>query len=140
MSNLGNEVVSGDNGQVWINGEEWAGVSSFEVKTTLNFSEVRQCNDPNAYQVYNGRTCEGTLTVHKTSSRGAKIMAEAARTGIMPNIKIVSKIQNKQTGKAERAIVHNVVFTEFTHRFEQGTSLTEELPFKCSHITYEELM
>jgi len=139
--NRGNEVISGSDGVVWVNGEEWAEVKAFEAKVAGEFEDVNFCNDYATYKRFMGRTGEGTLTLIKTQSRGAKVMAEAFRTGVMPDIKIITKLSNKQTGKAERAVIKDVVFSEFNlSKFENRSIMEEELPFTFSDYEYIEMI
>ncbi|KQX69229.1 phage tail tube protein [Paenibacillus sp. Root444D2] len=141
MANRGNEVISGTNGVIWVNGQQWADVTAFEAKLTAKFEDVEFCDDYATYKVYQGRTGEGTVTLNKTQSRGAKIMADAFKTGVMPDIKIITKIENKQNGKAERAVVKDVVFSEFhLAKFENRANLTEELPFSFSDYDFIEMI
>lgn len=133
MSNRGNEVLTGTDGTIWVNGEEWAEVSSIEAKVTGEFEDVTFCGDYGTYKKFMGRTCEGTITLKKVKSRGLTIMGKAFKTGVMPDIKIISKLTNKQTGKSERTAIKDVVFTEFSlAQFENRSIVEEELPFSFS--------
>ncbi|MCG7410576.1 phage tail tube protein [Paenibacillus sp. ACRRX] len=141
MANRGNEVLSGTDGTVWVNGEEWAEVKALEAKVTGEFEDINFCGDYNTYKRFMGRTGEGTITLLKTSSRGAKIMAQAFKTGVMPEIKIVTKLTNKQTGKSERAVIKDIVFSEFNlAKFENRSIVEEELPFTFSDYDYIEMI
>nr|WP_240967966.1 phage tail tube protein [Paenibacillus aquistagni] len=125
--------MSGTDGTAWINGEEWAELKAIEAKVTGEFEDVTFCGDYGTYKRFMGRTCEGTLTLNKVMSRGMKLMAEAFKTGVMPDIKIITKLVNKQTGKAERVALKDVVFSEFAiAKFENRSLLEEELPFTFS--------
>lgn len=131
--NRGNEVLSGTDGTIWVNGEEWAEVTALEAKVTGEFEDVTFCNDYGTYKKFMGRTGEGTITTQKIKTRGAAIMAEAFKTGVMPEIKIVTKLSNKLTNKAERAVIKDVVFSEFNlAQFENRSIVNEELPFTFS--------
>lgn len=131
--NRGNEVLTGTDGVVWVNGEEWGEVKGIEAKVTGEFEDVTFCGDYGTYKKYMGYTGEGTLTLVKTKSRGLKIMGDAFKTGVMPDIKIISKLTNKQSGKSERAALKNVVFSEFAlAKFENRSIVEEELPFSFS--------
>ena len=133
MANRGNEVLSGTDGAAWVNGEEWAELSALEAKITAEFEDVNFCGDYGTYKRYMGFTGEGTMTLKKTKSRGLKLLADAFKTGIMPDIKIVTKLTNKQTGKAERAVIKDVVFSEtMLAKFENRSLVDEELPFTFS--------
>lgn len=139
--NRGNEVISGTDGVLWVNGEEWTESTSFQAKVTAQFEDVQFANDYATYKKFVGRTGEGTLTLNKVKSRGANLMAAAFKTGIMPDIKMISKIMNKQTGRAERAVVKDVIFSEFDlGKFENRSITQEELPFSFSDYEYIETL
>ena len=60
-----NQIIRGTFGRVWIDGELFANVKSFEAKLTLNYEEVDLSNDLGKHQRYMGFTGEGTMTLHK---------------------------------------------------------------------------
>jgi hypothetical protein len=128
----GNNVVSGNDTLVWINDSIWEDIKSVEYKMTGDFEDVTFLGDPRTYKKYMGFAGEGTLNLNKMHSRGATILAEAFKTGQMPDIKIVIKIANRSTGKAERVVLSGVIFTEFGSNTEAKSIATEELPFTFS--------
>ena len=129
MKNKGNQVVSGNDSTVWVNNELWDDVKSVEYKVTGDFEDITFLGDARTHKKFIGYTGEGTLTMNKVHSRGASILAEAFKTGIMPDVKIVLKIENKSTGKSERAVLNDVVFSEFGSNTEAKAIGEEELPF-----------
>jgi hypothetical protein len=129
--NKGNRVLSGTEGEVWINGEQLGDLKSIELKVTGKFEEVGFCGDYATYQKYMGWYGDGNIKLQKTYSRGIKLLAEAFKTGIMPDIKIITKLTDKSTGKAERVSVEDVTITEFMlANFENKSLIEEELPLK----------
>ncbi|MEL3956923.1 phage tail tube protein [Caldifermentibacillus hisashii] len=125
-----NKQINGTFGSVWVNGEKWLDVDSFEAKVTLNFEDVNMAEDLATHKKYTGWSGEGTMTVKKVYSRGATLMATAAKTGIMPDINLVGKLADPDAFGAERVAINEVTFNEFTLlAFEQKTLMTEELPF-----------
>lgn len=141
MSNRGNEVISGTEGSIWVNGVEWAELTAFEAKVTGQFEDVQFCNDYKTYKRFVGQSGEGTITLNKVFSRGAQLMAGAFKNGRMPQVKIITKIFNPQTGKAERAEVKDVVFSEFhLARIENRGVTQEELPFTFSDYDFIEML
>lgn len=123
--------LTGTNGSVYINNELIGDLKSIELKVTGNFEDVNVCGDPSTHSIYTGYTGEGSIVFYKTSSRGITLLAEAYKTGIMPEVKIITKLEDKNTGKSERASVEEVVFTEFAlAKFESKALVEEELPIK----------
>lgn len=129
MSDKGNRVLSGNEGEVYVNNELWADIESIELKVTGKFEDVNFLGDNRTYKKYTGWDGSGSVKCKKTHSRGIKIMGEAFKTGIMPDIKIVTKLKDSSTNKAERSSVTGVVFTEFfLAKMEAKALLEEELP------------
>jgi hypothetical protein len=131
MANKGNRVLSGNEGEVWLNGDLLGDLKSIELKVTGNFEDVNFCGDNATYQRYMGWTGEGSIKLQKSTSRGAKLLANAFKTGIMPDIKIITKLRDLNTGNAERVSVEDVTITEFMlTNFESKSLIEEELPLK----------
>lgn len=142
MSNpyMGNQVVSGNDATVWVNNEVWPDLKSMEYKITGEFEDINFLGDPRTHKKYMGFNVEGTLTFNKIRSRGASIMGKAFKTGVMPEIKIVTKIFNRATNKSERVALLGVVFSEFGASTEAKAISEEELPFSCSDFEILETM
>jgi len=125
-----NRQINGTFGSVWVNSEKWLDIESFEGKVTINFEDVNMAGDLATHKKMTGWAGEGTMTVKKVYSRGASLMANAAKTGQVPDITIVGKLADPDAFGAERVAFKEVTFNEFTLlAFEQKTPMTEELPF-----------
>lgn len=125
-----NKQINGTFGSVWVNNEKWLDVESFEAKVSLNFEDVNMAEDTATHKKYTGWSGEGTITVKKVYSRGASLMADAAKKGIIPDINIVGKLEDPDAYGAERIAFNEVTFSEFTLlSFEQKKVMTEELKF-----------
>ena len=128
-----NRILSGSNGNVWVNGKLMAQVKSIEAKITGNFEDVNLVGDYATYNAYTGWAGEGTLTMQKIDSTVLNLVANAFKTGAMPDIKITTKLEDKNTGKSERVAISNIVITEFyLAKFENKALIEEEIPFKFS--------
>jgi len=135
MNEIMNKVLSGNNGVAWLEGKQIFSLEKIEAKITGEFSEVNQCGDMGTGYAYNGWKGEGTLSVNKTESLGISKMAASFKTGIIPILKIITKLENKSTGKSERAAVY-IFFKEFNLiSFEAKANSKEELPFTV--VDYE---
>ena|SRR5690625_2015933 len=125
-----NRQINGTFGAVWVNGEKWMDVESFEARVTVNFEDVNMAEDLATHKKMTGWAGEGTLTVKKVYSRGATLLGDAVKNGVVPDINIVGKLADPDAYGAERVAINEVTFNEFTlMQFEQKTVLTEELPF-----------
>lgn len=140
MLDKSNGVISGNDCFVWMNGELLDDIKSFEYKVTLDFGDVTYLGDPKTYRKYQGFTAEGTLTFNKIRSRGATMLKGAIKSGVMPDVKIVTKMVNASTKKAERAVISGITFSEFGASLEAKTIGEESLPFSFTDIDFPEVM
>lgn len=130
---LANKVLQGKDGDVWVNGQLLANLSKIEVKVKADTEDVNFCGDGKTYTVFNGYSIEGTLACKKVDSTLLKIVADAFKSGVMPDIKIITSLKNQATNRSERTSIEGVVFTEFIlASFEAKKMLDEEYPFKAS--------
>lgn len=128
-----NRILSGSNGNVWLNGKLLAQVKSIEAKMTGNFEEVNFVGEYATYHAYTGWTGEGTLVMQKIDSTVLSLMKDAFKTGVMPEIKIISQLKDSSTGRSERVAMSNVSITEFMlAKLENKALVEEEIPFKFS--------
>lgn len=128
-----NRILTGSSGNVWLNGQRLAEVKSIEAKITGNFEEVGFVGDYATYNAYTGWTGEGSITLQKIDSKVLALVGDAYKTGVMPEVKIITQLEDRNTGKSERAAIAGVVITEFMlAKFENKTLIDEELPFKFS--------
>ncbi|WP_244833372.1 phage tail tube protein [Clostridium sp. BJN0001] len=131
MSVAVNRILKGSNGVTWIDGEQLSTLKDIEVKIKGEFSDDNFCGDPATYSTYNGWSGEGKLTQAKIDSKLWAKLCEAYKTGVMPDIKIISALTDKATGKSERVAVTGVVFTEFSLiKYKAKEAVDEEFSFK----------
>lgn len=135
-----NGVISGNDAMTWMNGELLEDIKSIEWRITLEFGDVTFMSDPKTYKKYQGFTGEGTLVFNKMKSRGASLLKDALKSGVMPNVKIVTKLVNASTKRAERAVISGITFNELGSSTEAKTIAEETLPFSFSEIEFPELM
>ncbi|MCM3411462.1 phage tail tube protein [Metabacillus litoralis] len=125
-----NRQINGTFGSVWVNGEKWLDVDSFEAKVTVSFEDVNMAEDLATHKKMTGWAGEGSMTVKKVYSRGSGLMANAVKTGQVPDISLVGKLADPDAFGSERVAINEVTFNEFMlMKFEQKTLGTEELPF-----------
>lgn len=128
-----NRFLVGTNGSVWVNGQQLAQIKKVEAKVTGSFEDVSVVDNYGTFSVYTGYAIEGTLTMQKVDSYVLKLMSDSYKTGVMPEISIVSRLTDKTTGKTERTSIKDVSFTEFfLANFESKGLIEEAIPFKAS--------
>jgi len=136
-----NKIINGTFGRVWINGELYSNVKSFESKVALNYEEVNMADDLATYQKYMGYAGEGSTTLHKIDSHIAKTVADGITSGIMPDIKIVGRLADPAAYGAERVEYSGVTFDELTLlKFANKEIQEEEVPFKFAHFNFLDMI
>ncbi|MBB6218183.1 hypothetical protein HNQ80_004323 [Anaerosolibacter carboniphilus] len=126
-----NRVINGTFGSIWVNSEKWAEVKSFELKVQGQYEDVNFCEELGKHRKYMGFEGTGTMTLQKVYDRGAKLLAEAFKSGEMPDVKIVGKLADPAAFGHTRVEVTEVTFDEFTLlKFENKALGEEELPFQ----------
>lgn len=126
-----NRVMHGSGGAAWWNGKKLSTLQSVESKVSGDFEDINVCGDPATYQIFNGYSGEGTFVWLKTDSDVVKELAEAYRSGIMPEITLITAQRQPGTNKVERVAYSDVVVTEFMlAKFEKKAKTEEEVPFK----------
>jgi len=125
-----NKQINGTFGSVWVNNEKWLDVDAFEAKVTISYEDVNMSEDLATHKKMTGWAGEGSLTVKKVYSRGAALLANAVKTGVLPDINLVGKLADPDAFGSERVAIKDVTFNEFMlMKFEQKALGTEELPF-----------
>ncbi|MBM7607575.1 hypothetical protein JOD29_000819 [Lysinibacillus composti] len=132
-----NKQINGSFGTLWVNKEKWMDVESFEATVNLNFEDVNMSEDLATHKKLMGWSGEGSIVVKKVYSRGAALMADAAKTGVVPDIELIGKLEDPDAYGAERVAISEVTFNSFTLlKFEQKTLQQEELPFNFADYEF----
>ncbi|MBU7320276.1 phage tail tube protein [Paenibacillus oleatilyticus] len=126
-------VINGTYGRLWVNGELWAEVDSFEAKATINYEDVNFAGEGATFKKATGWAGEGSMTIKKVYSRVQRIMADGIRNGTYPRLELVGKVADPDAFGTERVALHDVTVNEMLLlKFEQKTLGSEEVPFAFS--------
>jgi len=132
-----NRVINGTYGSVWVNNEKWLDIEEFEAKVSVDYEDVNMAEDPATHKKMLGWSGEGTLKVKKVYSRGANLLADDVKKGIVPEVNIVGKLADPGAFGSERVAISEVTFNEFMlMQFAQKTAGTEELPFNFADYDF----
>lgn len=132
------KVLHGSCSEAFINGQRVSLMTKIEVKVTGDFEDASFCGEFGNFPIYNGYNVEGTLTSKKTDSTLEVAIAEGYRTGVMPDIVLITALTNPATKQVERWSVSGVVFTEVAlANIEAKKAVEQEYPFKAE--TYKNL-
>lgn len=125
------QIINGTFGRIWVNNELWADVKSFEAKVSGEFEDVNIAGSLATHTKYMGWSGEGTIVCHKVDSKITNLLQKAFKTGAMPEIKIVGKLEDPAAMGGERIEVLDVTFTEFQlMKFATKEKGEVEVPFK----------
>ena len=108
-----NQILRGQFGKVWIDGELFANVKSFEAKISLKYEAVDINGEMGVHQRLVGFEGAGTLV-----------------------LQIVSKVTDPDVSGAERIELTGVTLDELTHAFENKKVQEESYPFKFADYNY----
>lgn len=126
-----NRVINGTHGAIWVNGEKWYDLESFELKIALEYEDVNMAEDTGKKRKFMGWVGTGSIVTKKVYSRGTTLLAKAVKSGNMPEITITGRLSDPGAYGTERVNVSEVTFDEFMlMKIEQKTLLQEELPFE----------
>lgn len=126
------KVLHGSCSEVYINGVREELATKIEVKVTGDFEDGTFCGDYGTFPIYNGYAVEGTLTGKKSDSSLEVAIAEGYRTGVMPDIVLMTSLTQPSTRKVERWSISGVVFTEVAlANIEAKKAVEREMPFKA---------
>lgn len=127
------KVVNGTYGHVWVDGELWAEVDSFEAKVTVKYEDINFAYDGATFKKALGWSGEGTMTMKKIYSRIQQKLAEKVKKGIYPRFQIVGKLADPDAHGSERVALHDVTINEFMLlKFAQKTVGSVDVLFAFS--------
>lgn len=131
--NEAGRVINGTYGTIWVDGELWAEVDSFEAKITVEYEDIDFANSRAKYRKPIGWTGEGSLTIKKVYSRMQKKMADYIKEGKYVSSTIVGKVADPDAYGSERVVLNDVTFDSFNLlKFEQKALGSEDVAFKFS--------
>lgn len=132
-----NKILNGTFGKVWIDGEKYGNIKSFEAKVSGEYEEVNVSEMMGTKNRYMGYSIEGTMTFHKINSKIAVKCAEGFQTGNIPTFTVIASIEDPAAYGYERIELSDVTFDELTLlAFEVGSLTDEEVPFKAGSFRY----
>jgi hypothetical protein len=141
MKNDASRIINGTHGTVWVDGELWAEVDSFEAKVTIAYDDVNFANDGATHKKGMGWAGDGSLKIKKVYSRMQRKIANDVKRGKYPRSTIVGKLADPDAWGTERVVLNDVTFTEFMlMKFEQKALGSEDIPFAFSDYDTPDLI
>lgn len=136
-----NKVIRGTFGKVWVDGERLSNVKTFEAKATIDYEDMDVNGDFGQKKRYMGYSIAGTMTLHKYDSFILSKYHAGVMNGELPEITVVSTLDDPTGYGAERVALHDVKFDEITlSKFENRTVTEEEVPFTAGSFEFLDLI
>ncbi len=122
-------VMSGTWGQVWVGGEPWVELESFQAKYTKNKSDISLCGEMvTGYKVTSVKG-SGSITAHKVYTRNTE-QIDAILQGKDVRCTIVAALNDPDAYGAERVALYDVSFDDETLMdFAAGNTSKVTYPF-----------
>lgn len=125
-----NNILHGNDTEVWFAGEQLFDVTSIEAKINVDTETVEVLGNPGSFSRFNGYSGEGTLKKYKTNSKYLSLISDEIKTGVIPDVTIITSVKQPATGKVERIALKYVSFSEATLiNLEKKALAEEEIPF-----------
>lgn len=130
-------VINGTYGEMWLDSEEMGEVFGLNAKIKLNTQEVSQCKRFMTGEKVIGGKGEGTVKLHKVTSRMAKLLAQCIKNKQFPVFTIISNLEDPDSFGAEKVKVTGVLFNELTLiDWEAGKVGEESYPFTFTSFEF----
>lgn len=130
-------VILGTFGKLYLNNVRVANIKSFELKASLQYEDILVNGNLITQSKYKGATLTGTMVVAKVDSENIKLVKDAIKTGVMPNIKFMGELQDPNVDGDEAIEVTDVMFDEATLlSFANGEVREESTAFRAGDYNY----
>ena len=104
------QVMSGTEGEVWIDSQYMAQVTSFKAKVKLIKTEVNQVKVRAKQYKVTGWEGSGSVKMNHVSSYFVKKMSDNIKNGHQTVCEIVAKVADPDAVGAERVAIHDATF------------------------------
>ena len=119
-------VMSGTQGEIWIEGKHMAEVTGFKAEIKLIKEEVNQVKT--MFKQYKVVGCEGTgnVKMNHVSSYFINLMADNIRKGRQTVVTIRAKLDDPEAVGREEVIIRDATFDKLTLMDWEAKKLTED--------------
>lgn len=127
---LGNRVMSGTWGEVWLDGDHVGECYGLQAKMNISKEDVNICRQMATDKKITAISYTGSLKLHKVNSRMALKVGDKVKNGKDPRFTVISKLDDPDAYGAERVVLRNVSFDDVTLAdWEAARKGTVEAPF-----------
>lgn len=133
-----NQILTGNSGEVWFDNQYLSTIKSIKATNKGDFTSENFVGDPRTYSIYNGFSGEGTISFDKVDSYVWNLAATAYKTGVMPDLKIITSLTNSVTKKSEKVSIEGVIISQFDLVNIESKKINEE-SYSFTYSDYEVL-
>ena len=132
-----NQIWNGTNGELWLNNaDKIVKVQKFTFKQTNKYEAVDSTDSFATQQRLVGVELSGEITKYKTDFKFNEIMEKYAK-GIQPDVSLVGKITNPDTGETKRVSITGITIGDMDlFAFEKGKTTQDVIPFNAGDYEY----
>lgn len=120
------QVMSGTQGEVWIDGKYMAQVNAFKAEIKLIKEEVNQTKRMGKQYKTTGWEGTGNVKMNHVSSFFLKLMADNVKRGRQTVCTIIAKLDDPDAVGAERIVIRDATFDKLTLMDWEAKKLTED--------------
>lgn len=120
------QVMSGTEGEVWIDGDYMAQATAFKAVANLIKQEVNQVKKRGKQYKTTGWEGKGTIKMNHVSSYMIDKMAQNIKDGHQTVCTIVAKMSDPDAIGAERVVIRDATFDSLTLMDWEAKKLTDE--------------
>lgn len=120
------QVMSGTQGEVWINDKYMAQVTAFKAEVTLTKEEVNQVKKMAKQYKVTGWEGKGNVKMNHMSSYFLDLMADNIKNAKQTVVTIVAKLDDPDAIGAERVIIRDATFDKLTLMDWEAKKLTTD--------------
>ena len=107
-------AINGTYGEVWVDGDQMSEAKSARLEINPQYTAIKQCRNLVDGQKLTGIECEGEIGLYHVDSNIVKKVALQLKKGIVPDITIISKIDDPNALGAERVAAYHCKFNKIT--------------------------
>lgn len=134
---VGNRIMSGTWGEVWLDGELVSECYGLQAKASYTKEDVNICRQMAVDKKTTAIAYTGSLKMHKVNSRMAISVGNKIKKGIDVRFTVISKLDDPDAYGAERVVLRNVSFDDLTIAdWEVAKKGSIEAPFTFTDYEY----
>lgn len=120
------QVMSGTEGEVWIDSKYMAQVTAFKAEVNLVKEEVNQVKRRGKQYKVTGWEGKGTVKMNHMSSYFLDLMGNNIKNGHQTVVQIIGKLSDPDAIGDERVVIKDATFDKLTLMDWQAKKLTED--------------